>query len=294
MRVIAAGVIALLLALIVYPPALSSSVWMGGAHDAGHVLVFAAIAALLCAILRPRGARLTLIVAVIVLLAVGSEFAQGRFGVGDATLGDFGRDLLGGAVSVTAWFAATRRRPALYVVAALALLAGLLPLARIGWAYAQRANAPEVIWAPHRATWDVFIESPRTGTLRKLPDGQGARFVAESDSYAGIVIREPPPDWSGFDALVVSVANPGSQALSLNVRIDDQPRDTVYEERFNRERILPPGSALRWRIPVAEIEQGPVGRLLGLSHITRVIVFLSPGSRGAAFDLRDVRLEPAP
>jgi hypothetical protein len=193
-----------------------------------------------------------------------------------------------------AWFAATRRRPALYVVAALALLAGLLPLARIGWAYAQRAGAPEIIWDPQRATWDVFIESPRTGTFEKLPGGQGARFIAESDAFAGIVIREPPPDWRAFDALIVSVANPGLRALSLNVRVDDQPRDTEYEDRFNRERVLPPGAALRWRIPVAEIEQGPEGRPLGLSHITRVVIFLSPGSTGAAFDLREVRLEPAP
>jgi len=294
MRVIAACAIALLLALIVYPPALPSTAWMGGVHDAGHVLVFAVITALLCVILRPRGARLAVIAAMIVLLAAGTELAQGRFGVGDATFGDFGRDLLGGAVGVTLWFAATRRLPALHLVAALALLAGLLPLARIGWAYAQRADAPHVIWDPRRATWDVFIESPRTGTFSKLPDGQGVRFVAGTDSYAGIVIREPPPDWRGFDALIVSVANPGSRALSLNVRIDDLPRDTDYEDRFNRERVLPPGAALRWRIPLAEIEQGPRGRPLGLSHITRVVIFLSPGYRGAEFDLRDVRLEPAP
>lgn len=294
MRVFAACVIALLLALIVYPPVLSSTVWMGALHDSGHVLVFAVIAALLCAILRPRGARFFAIAAILVLLAAGSEFAQGRFGVGDAMLGDFARDLLGGVVGVAAWVAATRRRPALYAVVAFALLAGLAPLGWVGWAYAQRAGVPHAIWDPHRATWNVFIESPRTGTFERLSDGRGARFTADSDGFAGIVIREPTADWRGFDALVVSVANPGTRPLSLNVRVDDQPRDTEYEDRFNREQVLPPGSVLRWRIPMADIEQGPVGRPLGLSHITRVVVFLSPGSLGTAFDLQDVRLERAP
>jgi len=294
MRVLAACAIALLLALIVYPPALSSAVWMGALHDAGHVLVFALIAALLCAILRPRGAAFLVLAAVLVLLAAGSEFAQGHFGAGDASFGDFARDLLGGVMGVVAWVAARLRRPVLFVVAALALLTGLLPLARVGWAYAQRADEPQAIWNPRRATWDVFIESPRTGTFTRLPDRQGARFVADSDGYAGIVIREPTADWRGFDALVVSVANPGARSLALNVRIDDQPRDTEYEDRFNREQIVQPGSALRWRIPVADIERGPVGRPLGLAHITRVVIFLSPGSKGAAFDLQDVRLEPAP
>lgn len=294
MRVSAACVIALLLALIVYPPALSSAVWMGALHDAGHVLVFALVATLLAAIVRPGGAGFLAIAAILVLLAAGTELAQDRFGVGDATLGDFARDILGGAVGVLAWLATTWRRPALYIVAALALLAGLVPLARVGWAYVQRATVPQAIWEPHRATWDVFIESPRTGTFTRLPDRQGARFIAGSDGYAGIVIREPTPDWRSFDALIVSVANPGTRPLSLNVRIDDLPRDTEYEDRFNRERVLPPGSVERWRIPIADIEQGPVGRPLGLSHITRVVIFLSPGSLGAAFDLRDVRLEPAP
>lgn len=294
MRVFAACVIALLLALIVYPPVLSSTVWMGALHDAGHLLVFALIATLLCAILRPRRTGFLAIAAILVLLAAGSELAQGRFGVGDATLGDFARDVLGGAAGVLAWLAVTLRRPGLGIVAALALLAGLVPLARVGWAYAQRANVPQAIWDPHRATWDVFIESPRTGTFTRLPDKQGARFIANSNGFAGIVIREPTADWRGFDALIVSIANPGTRPLALNVRVDDQPRDTEYEDRFNREQVLPPGSVLRWHIPMADIEQGPVGRTLGLSHITRVVVFLSPGSRGAAFDLRDVRLEPAP
>lgn len=294
MRVLAAGAIALLLALIVYPPALSSAVWMGALHDTGHVLVFALIALLLCAILRPRGARFLVVAGVIVLLAAGSEVAQGRFGVGDPTLGDALRDLLGGAAGVMAWVANTRRLRALYIAATLACLAGLLPLARVGWAYAQRAGTPDVIWDPGRATWDVFIESPRTGTFTRHPDTGGARFIADSDSYAGIVIREPPPDWRAFDALIVSVANPGTRALSLNVRIDDQPRDTEYEDRFNRELVLPPGGALLWRIPVTDIEQGPASRLLDLSHITRVVIFLSPGSQGAAFDLKQVRLERAP
>lgn len=293
MRTAAALLIVLLLAIVVRPPAIGSMVWLGALHDAGHVLTFAAIAVLLCTIVRPRRAGFIAILGVLLLLGIGTELAQGA-GVGDPSAGDVGRDLLGGAAGLLAWIGMRPRRPLLLAVAALAIVAGLLPLAFVGWAYAQRALHPDVVWDARRATWNVFIEPPRAGRFRRLAGEPRARFTAESDSYAGVVLREPPPDWRGYAALVIHAGNPGAAPIALNVRIDDQLRDTEYEERFNRERDVPPHTALRWRIPMREIAQGPVGRRLELSHITRVVIFLSPGSRGEVFDLESLRLERLP
>lgn len=293
MRAAAALLIALLLAFVISPPRIGSMVWLGALHDAGHVLTFAAIAVLLCAIARPRGAGFAVILGLLLLFGAGTELAQGASG-GDPSIGDVGRDLLGGVAGMLGWVGMRPRRPGLLAAAALAIVAGLAPLALTGWAYAQRARQPQVVWDAGRATWSVFIETPRTGRLAHLPDPSRLRFTAESDSYAGVVVREPPPDWRGYATLVVRAVNPGSAPIALNLRIDDQPRDTEYEDRFNRERIVPPRTRLQWRVPVAEIEHGPVGRLLDLSHVTRVVIFLSPGSRGEAFDLESLRLEPGP
>ena len=297
MRAAALCAITLLLAIVVSPPVLAASVWLAALHDAGHVLVFAAIGALLCVLMGPRGVpRLVLFFVVIAVLAVGSELAQPYF-AGSGTLevassGDVGRDLLGASIGVLAWSGWRRRRRTPWILAAFLLAIGLAPLAFTGWAYAQRALHPEVVWDAGRATWRVFLEPPVAGGYAR--HAAGLRFTATDDAYAGLSIREPPRDWRGYAALRFAIANPGPTPIRVNVRIDDRPRDTAYEDRFNRERTVPAGAAVVWRITLADIERGPEGRRLDLSRIERVVVFLSTGSRGAAFDLASVRLERAP
>ncbi|MGD9597503.1 MAG: hypothetical protein AB7G76_03925 [Steroidobacteraceae bacterium] len=295
MRAAAVCAIALLLALVVAPPVLEASVWLAAAHDAAHVVTFAIIGALLCGLFAPRRAGFLALFAVVAVFAVGTELAQPYFaGAGSieiASKGDVARDLAGSVIGVLAWVAVRRRRPRLLVAAGLLLAACLAPLAFVGWAYAQRALHPQIVFDPGRATWRVFIERANQGSLARDRASHALRFTATGNSYAGIALREPPPDWRGYDRLVVAVSNPGAHPLSFNVRIDDLPRDTEYEDRFNRERTLPAGASLHWAIPLGEIARGPRGRLLDLSHITRVVVFLSPGSQGASFDLGGITLE---
>ncbi len=298
MRAAAVCVIVLLLAFVVAPPVLEATVLLAALHDAAHVLVFALVGALLCGLATPHRWGFLALLAMVALLGVGTELAQPYFAgaqaIEVASIGDVGRDLLGAVIGGLAWFAIRRRRLRWLVPAVVLLAVGLAPGAFVGWAYVQRGLHPQVVWDASRATWRVFLERTTDGELARLPGRSRARFIATGDSYAGISIREPPPDWRGFEALVVVLSNPGASPIALNVRIDDLPRDTEYEDRFNRERLIPAGSGLQWRIPVNEIAQGPRGRALDLSHITRVVVFLSPGSRGASFDIDSLRLERAP
>lgn len=298
MRATAVCAIVLLLAFVVAPPVLEATVLLAALHDAAHVLVFALIGVLLCVLTEPHRAGFIALFVAAGLLAVGTELAQPYFAgaqsIEVASMGDVGRDLLGAVIGGLVWFAIHRRRPRLLIPAAVLLAVGLAPLAFTGWVYAQRAAHPEIVWDARRESWRVFIEPPPNGTFVRLPDKHRARFTATGHSYAGIAIREPPSDWRGYEALRVALSNPGSVPIAVNVRVDDLPRDTEYEDRFNRERLVPAGAELQWRIPISEIEQGPRGRPLELSHITRIAVFLSPGSRGASFDLESVRLERAP
>ncbi|MBV6417060.1 MAG: hypothetical protein CMLOHMNK_01693 [Steroidobacteraceae bacterium] len=298
MRAAAVCAIAFLLALVVAPPVLEASVLLAALHDAAHVLVFAVIGALLCMLAEPRRAGFLALLGLVALFAVGTELAQPYFaGAGSfevASPGDVARDLLGAVIGGLAWVAVHRRRRRFFVAALALLVAGLAPLAFVGWACAQRFLHPAIIWEADRVTWRVFLDRVTAGTLIRLPGSPYARFTASGDSYAGMAIDEPPPDWRGYETFVVQLANPGRVPIALNVRIDDLPRDTEYEDRFNRERTLAPGAVLQWRIPLADIERGPQDRALDLSHITRVVIFLSPGSRGASFDIGSVRLERAP
>lgn len=298
MRALALCVIALLLAFVVAPPVFEATVLLGALHDAAHVLTFALIAVFLCVLIEPRGTGLVTLFVVAAVFAVGTELAQPYFAgarsLEVASKGDVCRDLLGAVIGVFVWIAVRRRRRGFWVPAAVLLAGGLAPLAFTTWAYAQRATHPEIVWDARRATWRVFLESRTHGTYSRVQHGSQLRFTASSDSYAGLSIREPPPDWRGYAALQMALANPGAAPIRINVRIDDWPRDTEYEDRFNRERMVPAGASVVWRIPMDEIEQGPQGRKLDLSDIRRVVIFLSPGSRGASFDLGSVRLERAP
>lgn len=296
MRAVALCVIALLLAFVVAPPVFEATVLLAALHDAAHVLTFALIAVFLCVLIEPRGTGLVMLFVVAGVLAVGTEAAQPYFaGAGAievASIGDVARDLLGAVIGTLAWRAHHRQRRWLWIPAAALLAAGLAPLAFTAWAYVQRAMHPDVVWDASRATWQVFLETSVEGRYER--DTRRLRFTASSDSFAGFSIREPPPDWRGYAALQVALANPGATPIRINVRIDDRPRDTEYEDRFNRERVVPGGASVVWRIPLGEIERGPKGRRLDLSDIRRLVIFLSPGSRGASFDLGSVRLERAP
>lgn len=298
MRAAAFCTIVLLLALIVAPPVLEASVLLAALHDAAHVLVFAVIGLLLCLLMTPRGALFASLFAIAAAFAIGTELAQPYFaGAGALELashGDVGRDLLGTAIGVLAWLAHRRHRPFLYGLAALLLLAGLAPLAFTGWAYLQRARHPEIVWEAGVATRNLFLGPPVQGTYAPRQASPRLRFTAAGDSYAGFEIREPTADWRPYQVLALAVANPGAAPIRINVRIDDRPRGTEYEDRYNRERTLPPGASVVWRIPMADIEQGPRDRRLDLSHIRRLVIFLSPGSRGDSFELEGVRLERAP
>lgn len=296
MRAVALCVIALLLAFVVAPPVFEATVLLAALHDAAHVLTFALIAVFLCVLIEPRGTGLVMLFLVAGVLAVGTEAAQPYFaGAGAievASIGDVARDLLGALIGTLAWRAHHRQRRRLWIPAAALLAAGLAPLVFTGWAYVQRAMHPDVVWDVSRATWQVFLEPSAEGRYER--DARYLRFTASSDSFAGFSIREPPPDWRGYAALRVALANPGTVPIRINVRIDDRSRDTEYEDRFNRERVVPAGAPVVWRIPLDEIERGPEGRRLDLSDIRRLVIFLSPGSRGASFDLGSVRLERAP
>ena len=93
-------------------------------------------------------------------------------------MGDVGRDLLGGVIGVLTWFAFHRRRHGLWIPAALLLAAGLAPLAFTGWAYAQRALHPEIIWEARRATWQVFLEPGADGTYSRMQSVPRLRFTS--------------------------------------------------------------------------------------------------------------------
>ena len=68
-------------------------------------------------------------------------------------------------------------------------------------------------------------------------------------------------DWSGFDALVLDVVNPGSEPITGNVLVADeawQNKGSTYWNRHNGGRTFAPGKA-EWVIPVRGLYRGEAG-----------------------------------
>jgi hypothetical protein len=111
--------------------------------------------------------------------------------------------------------------------------------------------------------------------------------------------NRPVRDWSGFDALVLEVTNPGDAPLPGYILVADQAWEKSgrsYWNRHNGNATFPPGTT-EWRIPVQGIFRGEAGsrnndikRNIDADSIVRVdLGFGRKGSGGEVF-VRNLRL----
>ena len=128
----------------------------------------------------------------------------------------------------------------------------------------------------------------------------GLRVDAEAESKAGPpgiypgLFRAPAcADWRGAEALRAELFWPAPEPVVFAIRVDDQPGNPAYAERFQREFSVTQG----WnsvRIPAAELEQTSGGRPLRLESIRQWGVFLVSDKPMDYFLLGTVRLDLQP
>lgn len=175
---------------------------------------------------------------------------------------------------------------------AIALLSGGLiigPTAITAAAYVQRASLlPQLVRLDctlgrhFLVASDARLIATRDGSLRVQPD-QGR--------WPGVSLEEVWPDWRSYSTLVIDVSNPGTQAFSVFVRIDDHRPDPKYRDRYNRQFDLAPLSRRVIRIPVTEIKSAPIGSRIDLAHMQRIVLFEDGSKPTHAFYLDSLRLE---
>ena len=175
---------------------------------------------------------------------------------------------------------------------AVALLSGALiviPTALTAAAYVHRASVlPQLVdldsaLGRHFLTASAahFVATPE-GNLRVLPD---------RGRWPGLLLEEVWPDWRAYSTLIIDVSNPGDQAFSILVRIDDRRPDPHYRDRYNQQFELAPFSRRVIRIPVTEIESAPTGSKIDVAQVQRIILFEDGSKPTQAFYLNSLRLE---
>ena len=303
--------IAILLVLVVVSPDTGDSRAIRAAHDFAHAPVFGVVCIAMLLMMR-EWSRLNDLrvewqyaIAIVVTSVFGlvTEVAQAFF-ERDASWLDARSDILGtlAAACVFAAFDQRVSRSLAKVTFAFGIAAFVwhsIPLLTTAADYVRRTRDFPVLLAGDRVERNGFLSGSHAHLEQRAMPQRFARAAHERALYVrfepgtwpGIHLDEPVPDWSGFGALMIDVANPGDTVFTLKLRVHDRKHDQRFEDRFNREYELPPNERTTLRVPLAEIERGPSGRLLDLRQVAGVILFTTNDAAGRELYLSRIWLE---
>ena len=182
-------------------------------------------------------------------------------------------------------------------IAALAILAVVgIPMVMGAAAYWHRHTS-----FPKMHTFDNYLErkflDPSDATLEYVepPDewfghtSQVAKVTFLPARYPRMEFKEPYPDWRGYQALTLDVFSPGDSSLTLYITIYDCKKSN-YQDRYNGELQIQPGQN-DLTIPLTDIEHGPKQRLLDLSSIQMINIFMIDPRQPLVLYFDDLLLE---
>ncbi len=299
-RFILLGIFALCAAALLFVP-LPIPPTVAGRHieNAGHMPLFMLLTFVLIAILRRdfglKGLRLYLTAGVIGSLAgLLSEVIQ-RPLRRDASWEDVFADVLGVVCALALHALFVRKSPmprgvriAAFAIAVACIVVYMSPLVRMTRAYVHR-NAQFPVLADFRSNQEMFWVVGYGVNRARVDDALEVEFQAET--FPGVSLHEPVPDWSRFRTLVVDVGNPDPVDLSLTVRVHDQRHNKQFADRFNRSFALRAGERREIRIPLDDIRRGPRQRLMDMRHISDITLFRGDNQGSRRLRVYTIRLE---
>jgi hypothetical protein len=279
--------------------------------DLGHVPLFGVAAVLVRGALAGRlrngaleGSRaFATPFFVTVALAAGAEAVQFIQPNRSPSISDFLRGAAGAAAGLLLWtgkapLTSIRQRlrwPA--AVAGLLMLVASAQLVFVVASYAARARAFPVLFRLDGSWWEgaflKFGEAALTPNAPALPAASTETFAGldlQPALYAGVMLDEPYPDWTGYGRLVFTVASQLESSLTLNVRIHDAWHVNRYDDRFNAQYEIKPGTN-RIEISLDDVREAPVAREMDMRRIRGIILFVYQLREPSHVYLSALRLE---
>jgi hypothetical protein len=292
------GILALMLFLALVRPPGDAYGWRT-LFETGHVPLFGVSALLMLRLVRvlrgsgsPERADFLIALLATTVLSLSAEalqvFQPGR----DANIADAGKNLAGGlcflaiaaALRPQLWQGMGQDGPVaarlLLASALLALALALIPLGGVAWYYSKRAAAFPVL-ADFTQPWQRPFLTLGRAELQRVPAPQGwpgaaggkvGRITFLDAPWPGVTVREPYPDWSGYQRLRFQVWSDLEQPVEIVLRVDDTHRERDHADRFNGSFIVMPGLN-DFSVPLDTIAAGPRERRLDLADISQFILF---------------------
>jgi hypothetical protein len=290
--------------------------------DAGHAILFGVQAVVVLVVLkralgRAWPSRWHYWVAFAVALGVGATGEVSQIGTfRSASWADFLRDACGALsfllIAATLDGSTPRRHNGLTRVGALLVLAIVFsPVGVVTAGYLHRSKTFPVIldWSvrwqhpfveTRRARW-WLLESPpsesawaseltRTNEGVHELDRPIATFEFSTGSYPRFTIREPYPDWRGFDRLTFGVYSSESRTVPVLLRIEDGAHNHASSDRYEETFFVSRGFH-RVVVPLTRILAGPEHRNLDLSDVVRFTVAVIEPKSPVRLSFSSIRLE---
>lgn len=230
-----------------------------------------------------------------------TELIQSQIGR-EATWQDLGNDLIGGLLGV-AFFSQSRKTISpwqlkfLQTPILLMFFWSLLPVAKV--------LIDDVIALrqfPLLSGFETSLEGSRwSGSARRdientiyFSGDSSLRIKLTTQRYSGIGLKDFPRNWSAYSSVGLQVFNPDQEPLLLHFRIHDRlhsAHKNAYRDRFNASFEIKPG----WnqlQIPLAKVAHAPKDRLLDLTHVAGMGVFVGKLDHPRTIYLDDVKLFP--
>ncbi len=147
--------------------------------------------------------------------------------------------------------------------------------------------------------WDLPFWEGSVLRIRE-PVDQGEYSLAvrllstQKNPYAGAHLTRLVSDWRGYQALRLSIFNPGTEMLRMTLRINDTAHDRsegLFSDRYNGRLMVEPGWN-HYRIPLADIANAPENRTMNLARVNRLLIFATGVIEPRWIYLDNLRLEP--
>lgn len=270
---------------------------------AGHLLCFGLWVYLYVSWRSDLSFKRQLLEVVILTFLLGGLTELIQSGIGrEADWQDLEKDLIGGLLGVV-FFAESRKSIPGWQLKFLqfpVLLMALWSLFPIG-----KVLIDDVIaWQqfPLLSGFETPLEQTRWGGSAKRKVHHDIYFSGSSSlqirlttqRYSGIGLKDFPQDWSKYSTVSLQVFNSDQQPLLLHFRIHDQDHskhNNAYGDRYNASFELKPG----WnhlQVSLAKVAQAPKERLLDLTRIAGMGVFVGKLDKPRTIYLDDVKLLP--
>jgi len=239
-------------------------------------------------IIQQRLKALMLAAIAALALAVISEWLQGFTGR-EISIDDLLRDSLGVLSGLLVYAGFSRLLAWRWVLLLVVLLLARDLMATAGWFYAywQRDRVFPVLLSCNNSWEQRFIGLH----LAKLSFANGVcNLDFEPGRYPGITLKEPYPDWRGMKRLILLLRSEAPAPIELVVRIHDRWHDNEYRDRFNR-KFLVTSATQKLSIRIDDIRQAHDGRLMDMSAIRGLQIFVPESAREYRIQMADIFLE---